>query len=204
MASLSHQRTRIALALAAFLLFTVWLTHRAHRLERTLENRGDRPGGALIGQPAPDFTLPLLTSSAAPPDAPTQLALADHRGQLVFVSFWASWCRPCDYELPLLDNFYRDYRDRSVQVIAISTDSDRAAALRYARQHSFALSMVWDEGSRIADLYKVAALPTLVVIGPTGRILQVQRGLRYDLQSWLEAQFRAVFPRAAPQPAGAS
>lgn len=196
-------RGRIALGL--FLAATLWITYSAHKLERSLEGEGEPQQAALVGQAAPDFTLPRLAASPADPGEPppAEITIAEHRGKVVILSFWASWCRPCDYELPVLNQFYLAHRNRGVEVIAISTDSDREAALRYARSRSFALPMAWDQRGRIADRYKVDALPTLVVIGPDGRIRQYERGLRYDLDSWLASQVRALAPRGASAAAGA-
>jgi len=186
--AVKHERLWAGVALALFAGVSVYLTYHAQRLEKSLEERETKKVSALRGQPAPDFTLPALANA---PGGAERVALADYRGQVVFVSFWASWCRPCDYELPLLNQFYVNHRDRNIQVIAVSVDSDRAAALAYLEKRQFALPMVWDQGGRVADLYKAEALPTLIVIDPEGRVREVERGVRMDLEAWLDLQVRA-------------
>ena len=197
-------RWRAGIALALFVAATVLVTWRAHRLAQSLEEREKSKTSALRGQPAPEFSLPVLTpsgralgTSPAGQSVPAaaELALADYRGQIVLISFWASWCRPCDYELPLLNQFYLARREQGVQVIAISTDSDRAAAQKYADDRKFALPMVWDEGGRVADLYQADVLPTLIVIDPAGRVREVAHGARMDLDSWLDRQVRLLTAR---------
>lgn len=180
--------------LVVFLAATVWTTYQAHQAVHSEAASGESVPTELAGQAAPDFTLPLLgpVPDGSGDAKQESVALADHRGQVVFVSFWASWCRPCDFELPLLNEFYRKNRERGVTVIAVSTDSDRAAALHYARSRSYEMPMVWDEGHQVADLYKVQILPTLVVIGLDGRLHHYERGLRMDLQSWLESTAREL------------
>lgn len=199
-----NEKARLRIALGLFLAATVWITYSAHQLERSLKEEGEPKQAALIGQPAPDFTLPRLEAASADPvtPAPGEISLTEQRGQVVILSFWASWCRPCDYELPLLNQFYLAHRNQGVTAIAISVDSEREAALRYARSHTFALPMAWDERGHIADRYKVDALPTLVVIDPEGRIRRYERGLRYDLDSWLQTQVRALAPRRAAAAGG--
>lgn len=198
-------------ALGLFLLASAWLTHHAHRLEDSLKSKEENTTASLLRQPAPEFSLPLLRASspAAGGGAPQQsessqavqkVSLADYRGKIVLVSFWASWCRPCDYELPLLSQFYAENQQRGVEVIGISIDSDRRAALRYAESRRLNLPLVWDAQGRVADLYKVESLPTLVVIDREGRIRQAERGLRYDLESWLQTQIRSLSPGAARTP----
>lgn len=191
-------RWRAGIALALFVAATVLVTWRAHRLAQSLEEREKSKTSALRGQPAPEFSLPVLIPAGQPAPAAAELALADYRGQIVLISFWASWCRPCDYELPLLNQFYLSRREQGVQVIAISVDCDRAAAQQYADNRKYAMPMVWDEGGRVADLYQADVLPTLIVIDPAGRVREVGHGARMDLEVWLDRQVRQL---AAQKPA---
>lgn len=188
-------RWRAGIALALFVAATVLVTWRAHRLAQSLEEREKSKTSALRGQPAPEFSLPVLTPAGQSAPAAAELALADYRGQIVLISFWASWCRPCDYELPLLNQFYLARREQGVQVIAVSVDSERAAAQKYADDRKFALPMVWDEGGRVADLYQADVLPTLIIIDPAGRVREVGHGARVDLDSWLDRQVRLLTAR---------
>ena len=185
-------RWRAGIALALFVAATVLVTWRAHRLAQSLEEREKSKTSALQGKPAPEFSLPVLTPAGQSAATTAELALADYRGQIVLISFWASWCRPCDYELPLLNQFYLARREQGVQVIAISTDSDRAAAQKYADDRKYAMPMVWDLGGRVADLYQADVLPTLIVIDAAGRVREVTHGVRGDLDSWLDRQVRLL------------
>lgn len=184
-------RWRAGIALGLFVAATALVTWRAHVLEESLFKRKESKISALRGKPAPDFSLPVLTASGQPAPAAAELALAEHRGKVVLISFWASWCKPCDYELPLLNQFYLAHRE-DVHVIAISTDSDRAAAQAYADKRQYAFPMVWDEGGRVGDLYKVEVLPTLIVIDAAGRVREVEHGARADLEFWLDRQVREL------------
>lgn len=199
-----HAWRRWGLLLVAFLAGSAGLQYYAHRLQASLNGEEPRQS-SLHNQAAPEFSLEVLET--APANAaqalPRQVSLADHRGKVVLLSFWASWCRPCDYELPVLNQFYLAHRERGVAVLAISTDADRQAALRYAQERRLELPMLWDQDGSVADSYQVRSLPTLVVIDPQGRIRQVERGLRYDMESWLSRQVRQL-QRDAPPAAGGS
>jgi len=184
------------LLLALFLAGSAVLSFYAHRAQNLQHGESDQPRSALLEEPAPEFSVPVLTVAADAPE--TRISLADYRGKVVFISFWASWCRPCDYELPVLNQFYLDHRDQGVEVLAISTDEDRQAALEYMQSRNFALPMLWDEGGRVAALYHVEALPTLIVVDPDGRVRHSERGLRVDLNSWLALQLRRFAPQQAP------
>ncbi|MGH9863152.1 MAG: TlpA family protein disulfide reductase [Candidatus Acidiferrales bacterium] len=188
-----------------FLIGSGGLSFYAHRVEDSLSAGGpQRATQALLNQPAPDFSVPTLETSAESEPAPPQVTLSDYRGKVVLLSFWASWCRPCDYELPVLNQFYLAHRERGVAVLAISTDEKRDDALAYAQSRHLALPMLWDDGGQVGRLYHVDSLPTLVVIDPQGRVQQYEQGLRYDLESWLTRQVTRLLPGASPPPAGTS
>jgi peroxiredoxin len=67
-----------------------------------------------VGQPAPDFTLTLVDGR--------KVTLADLRGQVVILNFWATWCGPCLQELPLLDGYYEQARKYGLRVFAVATE----------------------------------------------------------------------------------
>ncbi len=69
---------------------------------------------ALIGQPAPDFQVITLDGK--------KLALADFKGQVLVINFWATWCKPCRQELPLLDTYYQLQQHAGLRVLAVTTE----------------------------------------------------------------------------------
>ena len=199
------QQPRLKILVVLFLTGSAGLTFYAHRVEDSPSGGNpQRPPQALLNQPAPDFSVPALETSAGSEAAARQVTLSDYRGKVVLLSFWASWCRPCDYELPVLNQFYLAHRDRGVAVLAISTDEQREDALAYAQSRHLALPMLWDDGGQVGRLYHVDSLPTLVVIDPQGRVQQYEQGLRYDLESWLTRQVTRLLPGASAPPAGTS
>lgn len=70
-----------------------------------------------INVPAPDFTLESRSGE--------NLRLEDHRGEVVMLNFWASWCGPCRQEMPLMDELYSQYKDLGFTIFAVNVDENR-------------------------------------------------------------------------------
>lgn len=118
---------------------------------------------ARVNFPAPELTLTDLQGVSR--------SLADYRGQVVLVNLWATWCAPCKEEMPVLQAFYEDYRDRGFVVIAIN-DGDPAADVR-AFVGDYELTFpVWLDPTYVAteEAFHTLNLPASFVIDREGTI----------------------------------
>lgn len=112
---------------------------------------------------ASDFELPLLTGEGT-------VTLSEHRGQVVYLSFWASWCIPCRAEMPHLQTLWQDYREQGFQVIGINVDEDLDAARRFAADHGIEFPLVRDADRAVSKTYRVAGYPSHYIVGRDGRV----------------------------------
>jgi thiol-disulfide isomerase/thioredoxin len=125
------------------------------------------------GRPAPEFTLPRLD------DASKTLSLSSLRGKVVLLDFWATWCGPCRQMIPLLDALYADWSPRGVELVGVNSDGSGTASEEIAaflKSHPARYPMVIDDG-RANSIYRVTALPQLVLIGRDGTVRQSFIGL---------------------------
>src|SRR3954468_6422194 len=105
------------------------------------------------------------------------VALSEHRGKVVVLSFWASWCGYCLKELPVLEKVQRVLGKDRIEVIAVNIDRDRNAFLKMRRQlRNFEFTMARDETHAAANQYGANLLPFLVMIDKTGRVAYVHTG----------------------------
>lgn len=118
--------------------------------------------------PAPDFTLKSNSGS--------NIRLAEQRGNVVMLNFWASWCAPCRQEMPHLNALSQQYSALGFNLLGINVDEDPQAANRAINNLKVAFPVLFDSDSRIAELFSVDAMPTTIIIDKDGNIRHWHRG----------------------------
>lgn len=122
----------------------------------------------VVGKAAPDIVLTLVDGST--------VKLADLKGQVVVLNFWATWCAPCRRELPLLDAYHRKLKDRGLRVYAIATEG--SLPLFKLKELFAAMS--------IPSVRRVKGMPTEMTAVPTNYIIDRAGVVRYAKAAALE------------------
>ncbi len=139
-----------------------------------------------MARPAPDFTLPVVS-----PDGHLggdRMRLADQRGKVLLVDFWATWCRPCQASTPILVRLANRYRARGLVVMGVNVDEGAPDMVGpFMRHFGVTYPVLYDDG-QVQSAYAIRALPTAVLIDRQGRIRHVHTGLadEHDLADQIE------------------
>jgi peroxiredoxin len=112
---------------------------------------------------AKDFSLPSLTTGDS-------IALQEYRGKVVYLTFWASWCVPCQQEMPYLAQLWQRHQEGGLQVIGINEDEDVEAALQFAEDHDIPFPLARDPDRAVSKLYRVPGFPTHYIVDRRGKI----------------------------------
>lgn len=117
------------------------------------------------------------------------LAMSSFRGKVVLVNFWATWCPPCVEELPLLDFFYQENKDKNIQVVGLAVDQPSAVRTwLQTRPLNFPVGMAGLSGTDLSKSLgnRVGGLPFTVLFGASGQLLQRKVGKvsPEDLVKW--------------------
>lgn len=125
---------------------------------------------AGAGTPAPDFTLTARDGGT--------VSLAKHRGEVIVLNFWATWCGPCRKEMPLLESIHRRYQERGLTLIGVNVERDPKAADAWLRQTPVTFPIVYDTESKVSQLYKVNGMPSTVFIDRRGNLRRIHQGYK--------------------------
>src|SRR5579884_3954297 len=128
------------------------------------------PASAGSNGPAPQFTLGARGG--------TNLSLAQYKGQVVMLNFWASWCGPCRQEMPLLENIYKKYNKLGFTLIGVNVEPDSKAADDWLKQTPVSFPVIYDKDSQVSKLYDVSGMPSTVIIDRKGNIRMLHRGYK--------------------------
>ena len=140
---------------------------------------------AQQGQPAPDFELPGQRQL---------IRLADYKGKLLYVDFWASWCGPCKQSFPWMNEISQKYKAQGFELVAISVDKKVEDAKAFERVSRVGFDIAYDTQGLSPKAYDIKAMPTSFLIGRDGRILKIHSGFhpqdRAELEALIQTELR--------------
>ena len=123
------------------------------------------------------FVVPEVERHAAPDFVSENLrggntVLADYKGKVVLLNFWATWCRPCRAEMPGMETLWKTYKEQGLVIAAVSVDEgSRGRIETFSKLLDLSFPILLDPESKVSDLYKVSNMPTSFLIDRNGKII---------------------------------
>lgn len=112
---------------------------------------------------APSFELPALTGG--------KINLADYRGKVLFINFWATWCSTCKVEMPSMEKVYRRFKDRDFDMLTISVDKDISLIKPFMEKYDLTFPVLLDPKNEVAKRkYKTTGVPETFIVDKNGII----------------------------------
>jgi thiol-disulfide isomerase/thioredoxin len=130
---------------------------------------GGGSSGQNVGEPLPDI---VVRSFYGRRDIP----LRGHKGKVLLIDIWASWCAPCKEELPLLDRLAGRLAGKGVEIIAISIDEEKAAAEDFLRGRKWKLTLAHDPTGQVPSALAPPKMPTSYIVDGQGIVRHVNAG----------------------------
>ncbi len=124
----------------------------------------------LIGQVAPNFTLPVLNSTQG-----QNLSLTNFTGHAVVINFWSSTCQPCQDEMPLLETQWERVQHQGVTFLGIDVEDTTSNGLAFMKQYGATYTSVIDNGGSTLVSYGVTYTPETIFINASGKVIAAVR-----------------------------
>lgn len=134
----------------------------------------------------------VATVSGAPSSVAEPLDLARHRGRVVIVDFWASWCKPCRQSIPWLNMMRERYGASGLTIIGVNVDAERRDADRFLRDIPIEFEIVFDPEGTLAKQFEVKGMPSSYVFDRAGRLIETHLGFRNATKDEKEAALKTL------------
>ena len=148
------------------------------------------------------FVLPAFAATSSGPAPGFQLSgrggknidLAQFKGQVVMINFWASWCVPCRQEMPLLEDIYKKYKPMGFTMLGVNVEPDPKDAETYLGKMPKAVTfpIAFDVDSKVSKLYKVAGMPSTVFVDRKGNVRVMHKGYKAGDENFYLTQIRSM------------
>jgi cytochrome c biogenesis protein CcmG, thiol:disulfide interchange protein DsbE len=116
-----------------------------------------------VGSAAPNFSLAVIKNSAA-----KKITLADYKGKVVYVDFWASWCGPCQRSFPVLEKIRTKYKNQGFEVLAVNMDEKVEDANGFLAKYPVSFPIAHDPAGKVGDLYQLKGMPSAYIVDRKG------------------------------------
>ncbi|MGG3643503.1 thiol-disulfide oxidoreductase ResA [Bacillus gobiensis] len=113
---------------------------------------------------APDFTLQDLDGDV--------IRLSDFKGKAVILNFWATYCPPCDKEMPLLNKVYEEYKDKGLEILAVNAGEPRIIVSPYVNEKNLRFPILLDRTGTAVDHYDILNIPATYFINEDGVLIE--------------------------------
>ena len=131
----------------------------------------DAPPPIIRGVTAPPFELARLDNGAV-------VSLSGLRDRVVLINFWATWCKPCEDEMPAMERLYQELRPEGFELLAISVDDSPELVRAFRDRLGLSFPILMDEGKEVAERYQAFRFPESLLVDRDGIVVERYIGPR--------------------------
>lgn len=155
----------------------------------------------LFAQTAPPLAAPTPAKEIVASDWPTDFYRGERPtpekgAKLILVDFWASWCVPCRQSLPFYESLQKKMLKDGVRFTSVSADEERADGIKFLKEVKFTFPAAWDKDRKLIKLLKITAIPALVALSPSGKVIAIEEGYTPSAKKALPEKIRGWLQQA--------
>jgi len=121
--------------------------------------------------------------------------LEKYKGKVIYLDFWASWCKPCKISFPWLHDIKQRYANQGFEIIAISLDKERKLSDEFLADMDINFTVAFDESGKSASAYKLKGMPSSYLIGRDGKVYASHIGFREEDKAKLEQAIKGLLDK---------
>ncbi|WP_138416876.1 thiol-disulfide oxidoreductase ResA [Aquibacillus sediminis] len=141
-----------------------------------------------VGDQAPNFQLKQVNGE----NGGQAVTFEQFKGKGIMLNFWATWCPPCEAEMPYMQSLYPEYKEKGVEILAVSSDDTEKVIHDFIDKHDLTFPVLHDKKEEVFNQYGVLSYPTSLFINPEGEVVEIVEG-PLTLER-LEEYFQQIVP----------
>ncbi len=137
----------------------------------------------LGAQDIPDFEVTSLDNRT--------ITLSSLKGKIVFLNFWATWCPPCQAEMPSIQRLYEQFKDTDFTILAVSVGEDAKTVEDFLNRTPYSFHIALNEDARLGSMYAGRGIPSTYILNREGKIIAAKIGA----QDWDTEEIAGVIKK---------
>lgn len=131
-------------------------------------NQSDAEEAPVESIDALDFTLEDMNGN--------KVSLSDFKGKTIFLNFWASWCGPCKYEMPFIEQLYQETKDSDLVIVTVNLEEPKSTVSKFLTDNKYTFPVLLDSEVEVASQYGVSGIPLSLLIDKDFKIVSAHEG----------------------------
>ncbi|MDH5432490.1 MAG: TlpA family protein disulfide reductase [Gammaproteobacteria bacterium] len=120
--------------------------------------------------------LAIMLLVCSPVNAEDKLNLSQYKGKIVYLDFWASWCKPCKKSFPWMNKMRETYSNDQLVILAVNLDKEKKLADEFLAKNPAKFTIIYDENSDLAKQYQIPGMPSSILFDQNGKVIKVESG----------------------------
>lgn len=105
-----------------------------------------------------------------------EVSLSDYKGKIIYVNFWASWCDPCKYEMPFLEQLYKERKDTDLVILTVNLQESKSVVDKFMADNKYTFTVLLDKDGEAANIYGIQSIPLSILIDKDFKIVSAHEG----------------------------